>query len=111
MMGAFNMTNTGPVPNIGGSRGGSGGAGGSGSSGSGGGGNTRGNRGTGSGGQGPQPPPQVFFEMSLHLLDYSGIEYATEHVHKCEMLWRVKGITTQDRKAKSICNNLARMHA
>ena len=40
MTGAFNMTNTGLVPNTGGSRGGSGGASGSGSSGFGGGGNT-----------------------------------------------------------------------
>ncbi|KAH9315446.1 hypothetical protein KI387_024073, partial [Taxus chinensis] len=61
--------------------GGPGGIGPGGSSGSSGGGNTKGNQGSGSEGQGPQPPPHAFFEMSLHLPNYMGIEDVLEHVH------------------------------
>ncbi|KAH9296494.1 hypothetical protein KI387_040082, partial [Taxus chinensis] len=83
----------------------------SGSSGSGGGGNTGGNQGSGSSGQGPQPH-QVFYEMSLHLPNYKGVEDATEHVHKCELLWRAKGITTQERKASQFATTLqGHMHS
>ncbi|KAH9292531.1 hypothetical protein KI387_042279, partial [Taxus chinensis] len=88
---------------------GSGGSGGSsGLGGSGGGGNTCGSSGSESGGKGlhPHQSHQVYYEMSLHLPEYRGIEDVTEHVHKCELLWCTKGITTSDRKASQFATTL-----
>lgn len=67
----------------------------------------RGNQGgSGSGGQGPQQPQNIYMEMSLRLLEYKGIEDAAEHIHKCEILWRAKGITTSERKASQFSTTL-----
>lgn len=102
-MGALGTAPIGPIGPSG--PGGSSGHGGPSGSGGSGGGNTRGNQGS-SLGQGPQPPPQVFFEMSLHLPDYRGIEDVVEYVHKCEFLWGTKGITTPERKDSQFVTTL-----
>ncbi|KAH9296815.1 hypothetical protein KI387_028497 [Taxus chinensis] len=73
----------------------------------------RGNQGgSGSGGQGPQQPQNIYMEMSLHLLEYRGIEDAAEHIHMCEILWHMKGIMASECKASQFTTTLqARTHS
>ncbi|KAH9304493.1 hypothetical protein KI387_008897, partial [Taxus chinensis] len=96
-------TSSGLTPAIGSGSGGIGSSGSGGSGGFGGRGNTGG---SGSGGQGPHQPQNIYMEMSLHLLEYRGIEDVVEHVHMCEILWHAKGITTSERRASQFSTTL-----
>ena len=50
--------------------------------------------------------------MSLHLLEYRGIEDEADHVHMCEILWHAKGIKALEHKTSQFSTTLqGRVHS